>query len=180
MWACYCAEEDLCVRGLERTLLYVPLGGVHFKAVGSMVLPWPRLVSLAFQSSIRSYRKNTHLSQLTQNTGSSSLKLKWQSTSYQFGNVILYQMEKHQINFDLSSMIVKFLTCLFKTRCFPFQYLSIWRDCSVLTISTGFTAVSWLISVNTYMGRGQSCLIDKTPRGSTAKVAALCCCTVRF
>lgn len=41
-----------------------------------------------------------------------------------------------------------FHTCLFKTRCFPFQYLSIWRDCSVLTISTGFTAVSWLISMN--------------------------------
>ena len=37
-------------------------------------------------------------------------------------------------------------TCLFKTRCFPFQYLSIWRACRVLTMSTGFTAVSWLIS----------------------------------
>lgn len=46
-------------------------------------------------------------------------------------------------------------TCLFNTRCFPFQYLSIWRDCRVLTISTGFTAVSWLISVNTRMGRAQ-------------------------
>ncbi len=46
----------VCVLGLEceRKLLYVPLGGVHFKAVGSMVLPFPRLVSLAFQSSIRS------------------------------------------------------------------------------------------------------------------------------
>lgn len=38
------------------------------------------------------------------------------------------------------------LTCLFKTRCLPFQYLSIWSACRVLTISTGLTAVSWLIS----------------------------------
>ena len=43
-------------------------------------------------------------------------------------------------------MVVCVITCLFNTRCFPFQYLSIWRDCRVLTISTGFTAVSWLIS----------------------------------
>lgn len=37
-------------------LLYVPLGGDHFKAVGSMDLARPRLVSLAFQSSMRSLR----------------------------------------------------------------------------------------------------------------------------
>lgn len=54
---------------VKKKLLYVPFGGVHFKAVGSIVLLLPRLVSLAFQSSIRS--------------------------------------------------------CLFNTRCFPFQYLSI-------------------------------------------------------
>ena len=36
--------------------IYVPFGGVHFKAEGSMVLLLPRLVSLAFQSSIRSWR----------------------------------------------------------------------------------------------------------------------------
>lgn len=54
-----------------------------------------------------------------------------------------------------SNMIPLCPTCLFNTRCFPFQYLSIWRDCRVLTISTGFTAVSWLISVNTRMGRAQ-------------------------
>lgn len=50
-----------------------------------------------------------------------------------------------------SNLIPLCPTCLFNTRCFPFQYLSIWRDCRVLTISTGFTAVSWLISVNTRM-----------------------------
>lgn len=38
------------------------------------------------------------------------------------------------------------VTCLFNTKCFPFQYFSICSDCNVLTISTGFTAVSWLIS----------------------------------
>src|SRR4029434_2953782 len=38
------------------------------------------------------------------------------------------------------------LTCLFSTRCLPFQYLSICRDCSSIAMSTGFTAVSWLIS----------------------------------
>lgn len=40
------------------------------------------------------------------------------------------------------------LTCLFNTKCFPFQYLSICRDCRVLTMSTGLTAVSWLISAH--------------------------------
>lgn len=43
---------------------------------------------------------------------------------------------------------VKHLTCRFNTKCFPFQYLSICRDCRVLTMSTGLTAVSWLISAN--------------------------------
>lgn len=52
----------VCVMECERKLLYVPLGGVHFKAVGSIVLLLPRLVSLAFQSSIRSYGgKKTNL-----------------------------------------------------------------------------------------------------------------------
>lgn len=45
---------------------------------------------------------------------------------------------------------IRNLTCLFRTRCFPFQYFSIWSACSVLTMSTGFTAVSWLISANQY------------------------------
>lgn len=62
-------QRRICLWGVlglecERKLLYVPLGGVHFKAVGSMVLPLPRLVSLAFQSSIRSYRQKIHLSWL--------------------------------------------------------------------------------------------------------------------
>lgn len=45
---------------------------------------------------------------------------------------------------------IRNLTCLFRTRCFPFQYFSIWSACNVLTMSTGFTAVSWLISANQY------------------------------
>lgn len=55
---------------------------------------------------------------------------------------------EHERNADFDTLIALSPTCLFKTRCFPFQYLSICRDCSVLTMSTGFTAVSWLISVN--------------------------------
>lgn len=35
---------------------YVPLGGVHFSELGSIVLlPLPLLISFAFHSSIRSY-----------------------------------------------------------------------------------------------------------------------------
>lgn len=52
-----CLCVSVCVFWVwSMKLLYVPLGGVHFKAVGSMVLLLPRLVSLAFQSSMRSYR----------------------------------------------------------------------------------------------------------------------------
>lgn len=79
-------RRNLCVLDLEHEnmLLYVPLGGVHFKAVGSMVLPWPRLVSFAFQSSIRSYRKKLHVGclhscrakKLKMYVGSKRLKLK--------------------------------------------------------------------------------------------------------
>jgi hypothetical protein len=37
-------------------------------------------------------------------------------------------------------------TCLFKTRCFPFQYFNMPRACRVLTISFALMAVSWLTS----------------------------------
>lgn len=57
--------------------------------------------------------------------------------------------------------MAKLQTCLFKIRCFPFQYLSICNDCSVLTISTGLTAVSWLISVNTSGIRGQNNSVEE-------------------
>lgn len=101
IWLVVCVSVDRRFEGEGEgwQLFYVPLGGDHFKAVGSMDFVWPRLVSLAFQSSMRS--------------------------------------------------------CLFSTRCFPFQYLSIWRDCRVLTMSTGFTAVSWLISVRPGKGKGR-------------------------
>lgn len=53
-------RECFCVTGVQshthRKSVYVPLGGVHFNAVGSMDFPVPRLVSLAFQSSMRSCR----------------------------------------------------------------------------------------------------------------------------
>lgn len=58
-------------------------------------------------------------------------------------------------------LMAKLQTCLFKIRCFPFQYLSICNDCSVLTISTGLTAVSWLISVNTSGIRGQNNSVEE-------------------
>ena len=54
---CVCVCVCVCVFWVWSVkLFYVPLGGVHFKAVGSMVLLLPRLVSLAFQSSMRSCR----------------------------------------------------------------------------------------------------------------------------
>jgi len=52
------SEQDLLNYSKQgracRLLSYVPLGGLHFKAVGSIVLLLPRFPSLVFQSSIRS------------------------------------------------------------------------------------------------------------------------------
>ncbi len=40
------------------------------------------------------------------------------------------------------------ITCLLRTKCFPFQYLSMPRNCSVLTMSLALMAVCWLRSRN--------------------------------
>lgn len=80
--------------------------------------------------------------------------------------VSVFHLFLESVSQDFSrTFLASFLppTCLFRTKCFPFQYLSIWSDCSVLTMSTGLTAVSWLISVNTgatghFMAAGQRSL----------------------
>lgn len=81
---------------------------------------------------------------------------------------------EHERNADFDTLIALSPTCLFKTRCFPFQYLSICRDCSVLTMSTGFTAVSWLISVN-----ARELESDSLPSKYKEFVSVVWCLTIR-
>ncbi|KAG7278741.1 hypothetical protein CRUP_008353 [Coryphaenoides rupestris] len=166
----------------------LPFGGVHFKAVGSMVLLLPRLVSLAFQSSMRSYLKACDtpprtptghapysesdlepasspavVSQEEDERLAKELSLKEAAAhdlshrpkrrrfheSYNFNmkcptpgcNSLGHLTGRHERHFSISGCPL--YHNLSSDEC---KYLSICRACSVLTMSTGLTAVSWLIS----------------------------------
>ncbi len=112
----------------DKVEFYLFTWGVHFKEAGSISF-WSGLRWLFFftNSSIRSCNKKNQNQSINHSLSLSSLYTTWSS--------------------KIPATVIEHRTCRFSTRCLPFQYFNIPRNCSVLTMSLALMAVCWLRSV---------------------------------